>query len=109
MLNIWGFLLQTLNVSGAAAVILLVKAMFRDKLPPRWQFAVWSVLGIILLVPAGFYGRYALYSWAFPVEVIKSWFGDYSYTQVLLPLPVLKVIPQTTGEWIFVEIGRAHV
>ena len=46
MFDIWGFLLQTLNVSGAAAVILLMKAMFRDKLPPKWQFAVWSVLGM---------------------------------------------------------------
>ncbi len=101
MFDIWGFLLQTLNVSGAAAVILLMKAMFHDKLPPKWQFAVWGVLGIILLVPAGFQGRYALYSWAFPVEVIKSWFGDYSYTQVLLPIPVLKANWQTIGEWIF--------
>lgn len=101
MVDIWGFLLQTLNVSGAAAVILLMKAMFRDKLPPKWQFAVWSVLGIILLMPAGIYGRYALYSWAFPVEVIKSWFGDYSYTRVLFPIPVPNAIPQTIGEWIF--------
>lgn len=101
MVDIWGFLLQTLNVSGAAAVILLMKAMFRDKLPPKWQFAVWSVLGIILLMPAGIYGRYALYSWAFPVEVIKSWFGDYSYTRVLFPIPVLTAIPKTICEWIF--------
>lgn len=101
MFDIWGFLLQTLNVSGAAAVILLMKAMFRDKLPPKWQFAVWGVLGVILLIPAGLQGRYALYSWAFPLEVIKSWFRDYSYTQVLLPVPVLRAIPKTIGEWMF--------
>ena len=45
MSDIWSFLLQTLTASGAAAVLLAVKAMLRDKLSPRWQFAAWGVLG----------------------------------------------------------------
>lgn len=54
MRDIWAFLLQTLTASGVAVLLLIVKAMFRDKLSPRWQFAVWGILGIILLLPAGF-------------------------------------------------------
>ena len=52
MRDIWSFLLQTLTASGAAVLLLVVKAMFRDKLSPRWQFAVWSVLGLVLAFPA---------------------------------------------------------
>ena len=50
--NIWSFLLQTLTASGVAVLLLAVKTLFRDKLPPRWQFAIWGILGIILLVVA---------------------------------------------------------
>ena len=35
MTDIWSFLLQTLTASSAAVLLLLVKAMFRDKLSPR--------------------------------------------------------------------------
>ena len=48
MVDLWGFLLQTLTASGVAVLLLLVKALFKDKLPPKWHFAVWGVLGIIL-------------------------------------------------------------
>ena len=43
-------MLQTLTVSGAAALLLAVTAVFRDKLSPRWQAAAWGVLGLVLLV-----------------------------------------------------------
>lgn len=112
MFDIWGFLLQTLNVSGAAMVLLLIKELFRDKLPPKWHFAVWGILGLILLIPAGLDGRYALFHWPLLVEIIKSWFGDFRFTQVLFPIPIL--FGENTGidlftlsrqmilEWIFV-------
>ena len=38
--NIWSFLLQTLTASGVAVLLLAVKTLFRDKLPPRWQFEI---------------------------------------------------------------------
>lgn len=60
MTDLWGFLLQTLTVSGAAALLLAVKAVFRDKLSPRWQAAAWGVLGLVLLVPAGWGGGTSL-------------------------------------------------
>ena len=102
MFDIWGFLIQTLSVSGVAALILVVKALFKDKLPPKWQFAVWGVLGLTMLIPAGIGGRYTLFRWQLVVEVIKSWFGEYSFTQIWFPLPLITKMPTTIGEWIFV-------
>ena len=101
MFDIWGFLLQTLTASGVAVLLLIIKALFRDKLPPKWHFAVWRALGIALLIPAGFNGRYVLFHWQLVVEIIKSWCADYSFTRVLFPIPVLTHIPQTIIEWIF--------
>ena len=102
MFDIWSFLLQTLTISGVAALILLIKALFKDKLPPKWQFAVWSVLGLMMLIPAGLFGRYALFRWQIPIEIIKSWFGVYSFTKVLFPIPIVKGMPQTIADWLFV-------
>ncbi len=101
MFDIWGFLLQTLTASGVAVLLLVIKALFKDKLPPKWHFAVWGVLGIMILIPAGFNGRYTLFHWQLVVEVIKSWVGDYSFTRLLFPIPILTAIPQTILQWIF--------
>lgn len=101
MFDIWGFLLQTLTVSGAAILLLVIKALFKDKLPPKWHFAVWGVLGIVILIPAGFNGRYAVFHWRLVIETIKLWVGDYSFTQVLFPIPILTAIPKTITQWVF--------
>ena len=101
MFDIWSFLLQTLTVSGVAALILVIKALFKDKLSPKWQFAVWSVLGVIMLLPAGMFGRYTLFRWQLIVEIVKSWFGVFSFTKVLFPIPIIKSVPQTIAEWVF--------
>ena len=53
MTDFWSFLLQTLTASGVAVLLLCVKALFRDKLSPRWQFASWGILALVLLLPAG--------------------------------------------------------
>ncbi|MBQ8548760.1 MAG: M56 family metallopeptidase [Lachnospiraceae bacterium] len=101
MYDIWSFLLQTLTVSGAAVLILGVKALFKDKLPPKWQFGVWSVLGLLLLLPAGMSGRYCLFHWQFFVEFLKLSVGDYSFTKVWFPFPVINKLPETVTDWIF--------
>ena len=72
MTDFWSFLLQTLTVSGVAALLLIVKAMFRDKLSPRWQFAIWGVPALALLLPAGWGGRYVLFNWPLFTETLKS-------------------------------------
>ncbi len=104
MRDIWGFLLQTLTVSGAAVLLLVVKGMFRDKLSPRWQFAVWGVLAGTMLVPAGLFGRYVLVNWPVAVETLKSLLtGDYTLTMVSAPIPLLpKRPPSALFEWLYV-------
>ena len=102
MHDLWSFLLQTLTASGVAVLLLAVKALFRDKLSPKWQFAVWSSLGLILLIPAGYQGRYTLFPWRSLIEMLKSLCGDYRYTNVYFPLPYLDSFPKTLIEWIFV-------
>ena len=94
--------LQTLTASGVAALLLLLKALFQDKLPPKWQFAVWSVLALMLLLPAGYHGRYVLVHWQIPIEMLKAWCGDFGFTQVYFPLPFVKAIPTTVSGWLFV-------
>ena len=102
MLDIWAFLLQTLTASGVAVLLLAVKELFRDKLPPKWHFAIWGILGIILLIPAGIGGRYVLFNWPLAVETLKTMLaGEYSFTRVLLPFPVLSKVPQTVFDWLF--------
>lgn len=102
MLDIWSFLLQTLNISGIAVLLLCVKALFKDKLTPKWQFSVWSILGVFILLPAGIFGTYTLIRWQTLVEIIKSYFGDYSYTRVFFPFPLVIAAPQSLLDWIFV-------
>ncbi len=101
MFDIWGFLLQTLTVTGIGALLLIIKALFRDKLPPKWHFAVWSVLGIALLFPAGLLRSYSLLNWQQLIEFIKISVGDYSFSRVLFPLPYISEIPETLTEWLF--------
>lgn len=72
--NIWEFLLQTLTVSLAAAVLLIVKYLLADKLSPRWQYGVWGLLALRALIPAGM------------------------MRQVLLPLPVWVDMWKTAAE-----------
>lgn len=102
MFNIWAFLLQTLTASGVAVFLLVIKGLFKDKLPPKWHFLVWSSLGLMILLPAGLFGRYTLFRWQIVVEIVKGWVGDYSFTRVLFPIPFLNAIPETLLDWIFV-------
>ena len=101
MTDSWSFLLQTLTASGTALLLLLVKAMFRGKLSPRWQFGIWSILGLVLLLPAGLGGRYALMNWPLWLEALKSSLtGDYTtLIKVWAPLPLPSA--RAAGDWLF--------
>ena len=104
MTDFWSFLLQTLTASGVAALLLCVKAMFRDKLSPRWQFAIWGVLGLVLLLPAGRGGRYVLLNWPMWVEALKSaltgQFGTLTRVTAPVPLPP-SAPPGTVFDWLY--------
>ena len=101
MFDIWGFLLQTLNISSVAVLLLIIKALLKDKLPPKWHFSVWSILGIMILFPAGIFGRYSLFNWQTVIEFIKILVKDYSFSRVLFPFPVIKTVPHNFAEWVF--------
>ncbi len=89
MHNIWEFLLQTLTVSAVAVVILIIKRLFRDKLPPTFQFGIWGILGISLILPANFFGRYPIYNFANLVETAKTFLtDDFSVTKPSFFFPV---------------------
>ncbi len=111
MTDLWGFLLQTLTASGVAAVLLIVKAMFRSKLPPKWQFACWGILVLVMLCPAGLFGRYTLLNWPFLVDCLRSGlFRDYGQTRVLAPIPLLPAaFPATAGQWLFCAYAATAV
>ncbi len=104
MSDIWSLLLQTLTASGVAVLLLAVKAMFRDKLSPRWQFGVWGILAVILLLPAGWGGRYVLLNWPMLVEAAKSAatgeFGTLTRVTAPVPLPP-SAAPGTLADWLY--------
>lgn len=104
MRDLWSFLLQSLTASGVAALLLVVKALFRDKLFPRWQFASWGILALVLLLPAGRFGRYTLFNWPFYVELLRSAltgeYGALAHVTAPVPLPPLNG-PETLEEWLF--------
>ncbi len=51
MVNIWEFILQTISVSFVAGFLLIMKSIFKDKLTPRWQYGIWFLLVIRILLP----------------------------------------------------------
>lgn len=102
--DIWSFLLQTLTVSGAAVLVLLVKRMFRATLSPRWQWAMWGIPALALVLPAGRGGRYVLVNWPLAVETLKSLVtGEFdALTRVGIPLPLPpRSLPERPADWLF--------
>lgn len=126
MTNIWGFLLQTLSVTAVAGVLLIVKRLLEDKLSPRWQYGIWSVLALRVLVPVrvGMDGVLPFTLW---LEMVKEkaeklfWslpentgvipVGSETvsaYTEVYRPIAVDHVLPAIMGrpvtltDWLFV-------
>lgn len=88
MRDLWGFLLQTLTVSGAAVLVLVVKTLLCRQLSPRWQAGIWCLVGIVAMLPAGWGGRYVLVNWPAAVETLKAVLaGDYSPLRVTMPVP----------------------
>ena len=72
MENIWMVLQQTAAASLDALFLLILQRIFLDKLSPRWQYGVWLVLLLRLLVPAGFGGRPTVLDVTFWVETLRT-------------------------------------
>lgn len=111
MINIWGFLVQTIEVSLIAVVLLILKRLFQDKLSPRWQYGVWIVFLFSLLIPTGLLAYTLFPSLRVFIEAIKTivekmW--QSSYTDIYLPIqnytffPLIKDIPSSVTDVLFV-------
>ena len=51
-------LLQQTAAGGLCALfLLLLQRIFRNLLSPRWQYGIWGVLVLRLLIPVGAWGR----------------------------------------------------
>lgn len=51
MIDIWTILGMTAGASLVSALLLLIKALFQDKLNARWHYLIWIVLLVRLLIP----------------------------------------------------------
>ena len=110
MENLWSFLYQTLTVSLTAGILLLLKRIFRDKLSPRWQYGMWSVLALRILIPADS-SRSLCFPFALLLEMLKTRVErlmNSAYTvqwmpvNVRHPLPVITGIPRSITDVLFV-------
>ena len=111
MTDLWSFLLQTLSLCLTALILLGAKALFRDKLSPRWQYGIWGLLALRALIPVGTFGwdravhlRWALERIRLPIELrLSSAFcSPYAPIQVRSPLPWLTGRPVSATDWLFV-------
>ena len=82
MTNIWDFLLQTLSVSLTAILLWIVKRIFEDKLSPRWQYGIWSILALRILIPVQS-SRYILPKLALWTEALKAMIESGANTVVV--------------------------
>lgn len=108
--NIWEFLYQTLNVSLVAALLLLVKWLLHDKLPPRWQYGVWVILALRVLLPADT-SRGLVPSLALWLETAKSaaemhlasaYSGAFEVIALESSFPWIDAAPVSVTDWLFV-------
>ena len=110
MENIWSFLLQTLSVSLIGLLLLVVKLLLRNRLSPRWQYAVWGVLAVRLMVPASTYGKDIFLPLPLWVETVKltveqglssAYTAFYEAVRVVAPVPWLSGGPVSGTDWLF--------
>ena len=104
MTSLWSLLLQTIGASLTAVVLLCAKGLFREQLSPRWQYGVWGILALRILLPAGVLGR-SLFPWGrVALEAAKTAVegglssalcAPYDVTRVYAPVPLfLKGFPR---------------
>ncbi len=117
MTNLWAFLLQTLSVSTAAVLLLAVKRLFADKLSPRWQYGVWCLLALRVLLPVST-GRDTLLPLPVWVEAAKTaaeqhlasvYSAPYAPVSVSAPFPWLIATPRSVTDWLFVVYAAGVV
>lgn len=113
MTSIWGFLLCTLAASASAALLLIVKRLLADKLPPAWQAGVWGILLLRLALPFGLdgrSGRQVLLPLPLWIETLKTlceqhldsaYDSAYALTRVTAPVGFVTGAPRSVTDWLF--------
>jgi beta-lactamase regulating signal transducer with metallopeptidase domain len=111
MTNIWSFAMQTVEVSMAAIIVVLVRLLLKNNLSPGLRYGLWGLLAIRILSPAGIFYKYMVPRLAVMLETIKSfteaslnstYISQYSPVKVLFPIPWLNKAPSSITDWIFV-------
>jgi len=110
MYNIWSFFLQTIAVSIVAGIILLLKKIFEDKLSPKWQYGIWTLLAIRILVPVNV-SSYVVPQLALWIEMLKAYVEEQqtfsAFTTIYEPItlhhvvPLIRNTPQSVTDWLF--------
>ena len=110
MTNIWGFLNQTLTVSIVAAVLLFIKQLLNDKLSPRWQYGIWSIFALRLLLPINV-RKMVFLPVSYWIEILKAMVeGEMqsAYAAVYEPVALNSIVPsviskpESVTDWIFI-------
>ena len=111
MSSIWSFLLQTLSVSLVAALLLALKTIFTHHLSPRWQYGVWGLLALRILLPAGMERAVLLPQLPLWVEICKSTVEQglsSAYSAAYAPIslthifPVFSGAPRSVTDWLLI-------
>ncbi|MBQ8028993.1 MAG: hypothetical protein IJ262_06270 [Clostridia bacterium] len=110
MKNIWEFLLQNISVSLVASFLLIIKAVFKDKLSPRWQYGVWSVLALRILLPVKA-DRFVLLPFSIYLEAMKAFVetrlssaftNPISVTEPSFAIPFISGRPESITDFLFI-------
>ncbi len=110
MFNLYSFLYYTLSLSVLAVFLLLLKRIFRDKLSPRWQYGIWSLLALRAVLPLTGNGKELTSFIQWFVETLKQLVEPglaSAYTRLdrvttaLFPIPVVQRAPVSPTDWIF--------
>lgn len=108
MNNIWSFLVQTLSVSVVALLLLFIKGIMADKLSPRWQYLVWCLFALRILIPVASNQNIFL---PIPiwVEMLKTtiesnlssvYSSAFSVSDNLSVIPFVSAKPESITDWL---------
>ncbi len=109
MTSIWAFLNQTAAVSLVAGILLLIKALLNDKLSPRWQYGICTIIALRIMLPVQL-GKGIFMPLQLILEVIKAnaekglasaYSKAYEPAKVQHIFPIISGKPNSVTDWIF--------
>ena len=110
MNNIWSFLTQTLSVSVVALLLLFLKGIMADKLSPRWQYSVWCLFALRIIIPVAS-NQNVFLPVPIWVEMLKTFVESnlssayssaFSVSHNSSVIPFVTAIPKSITDWLMV-------